>query len=92
MMNIIIRANKEVFKEECDMCEAILELFEDEVNIRTAKARNEGKLQGKLEGKLEATISSCKSLGASREKTLEMLIQNLDYTVEQAEDYLKLHW
>ena len=36
-MNIIIRANNAQFKEERKMCEAILELFEDEVIIRTEK-------------------------------------------------------
>ena len=103
MMNIIIRANKEVFKEERDMCEAILELFEDEVNIRTAKARNEGKMEGKMEGKLEgrleerkegvkSMINSCKALGASKEKVLELLVMNSKITQDEAMDYIEKYW
>ena len=42
VMNIIVRANKEQFEEEKSMCEAILELFQDEVDIATKKAREEG--------------------------------------------------
>ena len=99
IMNIIIRANKTVFKEERDMCEAILELFEDEVNIRTAKARNEGKIEGKLEGRLEerkegvkSMINSCKALGASKEKVLELLVMNSKITQDEAMDYIEKYW
>ena len=99
IMNIIIRANKTVFKEERDMCEAILELFEDEVNIRTAKARNEGKMEGKLEGRLEerkegvkSMINSCKALGASKEKVLELLVMNSKITQDEAMDYIEKYW
>ena len=99
IMNIIIRANKTVFKEERDMCEAILELFEDEVNIRTAKARNEGKMEGKIEGRLEerkegvkSMINSCKSLGASKEKVLELLVMNSKITQDEAMDYIEKYW
>lgn len=50
VMNIIIRANNEQFREEKDMCEAILELFQDEVDRETEKARNEGIKVGRSEG------------------------------------------
>ena len=99
IMNVIIRANKTVFKEERDMCEAILELFEDEVNIRTAKARNEGKIEGKIEGRLEerkegvkSMINSCKVLGASKEKVLELLVMNSKITQDEAMDYIEKYW
>ena len=55
-MNIIIRANNEQFREEKDMCEAILELFQDEVDRETEKARNEGIKVGRNEG-INAGIS-----------------------------------
>lgn len=53
VMNIIVRANKEQFEEEKSMCEAILELFQDEVDIATKKAREEGRSEGKSEGRSE---------------------------------------
>ena len=91
IMNIIIRANKTVFKEERDMCEAILELFEDEVNIRTAKARNEGRLEERKEG-VKSMINSCKALGASKEKVLELLVMNSKITQDEAMDYIEKYW
>lgn len=86
LIDVIIIKKK--FEEASKMCEALYALFKDDIEA----AKKNGWDEGRLEGKLEATISSCKGLGASREKTLEMLIQNLDYTAEQAEDCLKLHW
>ena len=51
VMNIIVRANKEQFEEGKSMCEAILELFQDEVDIATKKAREEGISEGIEQGK-----------------------------------------
>ena len=51
VMNIIVRANKEQFEEGKSMCEAILELFQDEVDIATKKAREEGINEGIEQGK-----------------------------------------
>ena len=54
VMNIIIRANKEQFEEEKDMCEAIVELFQDEIDAARKEAlivgRNEGLIVGRNEG------------------------------------------
>jgi len=90
-MNIIIRANNAQFKEERKMCEAILELFEDEVIIRTEKARNEGKLEEKQEG-IKSTINSCKDLGGTQEQILELLVKNSNITHEEAQDYIEKYW
>ena len=46
VMNIIIRANKEKFKEVDDMLEALEELFADELEM----SRNEGQREGRLQG------------------------------------------
>lgn len=73
------------------MCEAILELFEDEVNIRTAKARNEGRLEERKEG-VKSMINSCKALGASKEKVLELLVMNSKITQDEAMDYVEKYW
>lgn len=48
MMNIIIRANETLFEEvkDEDMCEALRELFHDEIEAATQKARTEALLEG----------------------------------------------
>lgn len=49
VMNVIIKANEELFKEECDVCEAIIDLFRDEYDEGVAKAKELGIQQGALQ-------------------------------------------
>lgn len=70
------------------MCEALYELFKDDIEAAKLKGIDEGR----LEGRLEATITSCKRFGATREKTLAMIMDDFNYSVEQAEENLKLYW
>ena len=55
MMDVIVRANKGLFEEvkEKDMCDAIRELFHDEIEEATKKVRIEAHLEGKLEAIME---------------------------------------
>ena len=55
MMDVIVRANKGLFEEvkEKDMCDAIRELFQDEIEEATKKVRIEAHLEGKLEAIME---------------------------------------
>ena len=55
-MDVIVRANKELFEEvkEKDMCEAIRELFHDEIEEVTKKVRTEARMEGRAEGRAEA--------------------------------------
>ena len=57
-MDVIVRANKGLFEEvkEKDMCDAIRELFQDEIEEATKKVRTEALLEGRLEGRLEGKI------------------------------------
>ena len=41
-MNVIIRANRKEMEAECDMCEALYELFEDELKEREARGEARG--------------------------------------------------
>ena len=50
VMNIIIRANKEKFKEVDDMLEALEELFADELEMSRNEGRQEGQREGRLQG------------------------------------------
>ncbi len=49
VMNVIIKANEELFKEECGVCEAIIDLFRDEYDEGIAKAKELGIQQGMRE-------------------------------------------
>ena len=55
MMDVIVRANKGLFEEvkEKDMCDAIRELFQDEIEEATKIVRIEAHLEGKLEAIME---------------------------------------
>lgn len=52
-MNAFIRANRVAKGEEALMCEALYELFADELIKRELKGRNEGKNEGRNEGRNE---------------------------------------
>lgn len=69
VMNIIIRANNEQFKEARNMCEAILELFQDEVEMQTTKAINEGRIAGRNEGIITGRIENLR-IPSGREEIL----------------------
>ena len=62
MMDVIVRANKGLFEEvkEKDMCDAIRELFQDEIEEATKKVRTEALLEGKIEGKFETIMELAK--------------------------------
>ena len=49
VMNIIIKANEELFKEESGVCEAIIDLFRDEYDKGVADAKQLGVQQGALQ-------------------------------------------
>ncbi len=49
VMNVIIKANEELFKEECDVCEAIIDLFRDEYDKGVEDAKQLGVQQGALQ-------------------------------------------
>ena len=86
-MNIIIRANKEQFKEAKDMCEAIVELFQDEIDA----ARKEALIVGRNEN-LHITIKACRDFGVVKEKVYELLVNDYKLTEEQAEEYIEKNW
>lgn len=49
VMNVIIKANEELFKEESDVCEAIIDLFRDEYDKGVEDAKQLGVQQGALQ-------------------------------------------
>ena len=80
-MNIIIRANKEQFEEAKDMCEAIVELFQDEIDA----ARNEGLIAGRNEGLIAGRNEG---LVAGRNEGLIVgKTENLHITIRACRDF-----
>ena len=83
MMNIITRANKEKFKEVTGMCEALKELWADDIE----QSRKEG-----LEEGIKCMIESTKECGASWEKVFTLVQEKFLFNSEEAEEYMKLYW
>lgn len=62
MMNIIIRANNESFKEARDMCEALRELFKDEFDELESKMRKQDEDRRKLIEEMQEKDEQIKEL------------------------------
>ena len=60
VMNLIVRANQDKFKEVKTMCEALEELMKDEMDAK--------KVEGKMEGKTESVLDLLLDLGEVPEK------------------------
>ena len=84
LADTIMRANWEEVKEERKMCEALKELFADDLRESELKGRNagmiEGRSAGKIEGKIEGAASKIIELvvkkykkGCTAEETADML-------------------
>ena len=82
VMNLIMRANREVFKEaRNNMCEALMELMEDVIEEKVAVGRSEGRLEELLE---------LVSKKLAKDKTIEQIADDLEKTVPEIEDLIKL--
>ncbi len=79
MMNIIIRANKDKFVEVRSMCEALRELFADELEA----CRDDG---------IRCMIISSKEFGVTREQVYGVLLKNYEIDEEQAKRYIEQYW
>lgn len=79
VMNVIIRANKKKFEEVKYMCEALKELFADELEV----ARNEG---------IKCMIESSKECGGSWDKVFELVKGKYMLDNARAEEFMQLYW
>ncbi len=104
VMNVIVRGNRKEMEVEQRMCEALYELFEDELKEREergkaegraegkAEGKAEGRAEGKIEGKTEAIIETCAEFGVSRKETRDRLIKKLSLSEISAEEYMQKYW
>ena len=77
----IMRANWQELKEERKMCEALRELFADDLRESREEGITEGRNVGKLEGKLEGAAS----------KVIEIIIKKLLYSVQVISSKFQAH-
>jgi len=87
VMNVIVRANKESFKEGNDVCEAIVELFQDEYDAGVKAAREAGLQQG-----IKSLIESLQKLRIDKRTTKEEVLEKFELTEEKADFYMDKYW
>jgi hypothetical protein len=83
VMNVIIHANQQKFEEVKFMCEALKELFADELEIAIDTVRNEG---------IKCMIESSKECGGSWDKVFQLVKDKFNVDSETAEKCMKLYW
>ena len=97
VMDVIVRANWKKFKEvQADMCDALMELMEDELKKEYDKGRSEGWNAGRTEG-WSAGRSEGWSAGRSEEqlngiRTLVQSLQKFKVSKDKASDQLVEHY
>lgn len=79
-MNVIIRGKLNEMEVDQHMCEALYELFADELKEREER------------GKAEAIIETCSEFGVSRGETRERLMKKLSMSEASAEEYMQKYW
>lgn len=93
-MNIIANANKELFREVGQVCEALKEIYseilkdemKDELDAREMKGVQQGVQKGAL-----ALIEMCKELNYTYEEILAKIIEKLNLTEEDAKEYMTMY-
>ena len=90
VMNIIVQANMERFKEGKDMCEAIIELFQDEYDRGIKAAREEALLEGRMEGRMEGRLEGLRTLADLVRDNLLSLDEAVKRAKISKEEFLKL--
>ena len=81
-MNIIVNANRELFKEAKKVCEALRELMKEELEEREKVGRIEGEMAGERKVKIHLIQTKL-----SNGKTVESIAEDLE---ESMENVLKL--
>ena len=78
VMDLIVRANKDKFKEAKIMCEALEELMEDELEAKRTQGLAEGLALGEALGKAKSIVTLLKDLGDVSEKLQRNIMEQND--------------
>jgi hypothetical protein len=88
ILDVIIRGNKQEMEDYTNMCEALYELFADELK----ENRAQGLAEGMTEGGAKELIETCADFGVSREDTLQRLTTKLSLSQDEAEGFMQKYW
>ena len=88
VMNIIVNANRELFKEAKKVCEALRELMKEELEEREKAGRIEGEKVGRIEGERKAKIHLIQ-MKLAKGKTVESIAEDLEESVENVLKLMK---
>lgn len=91
VMNVIVNANNEKFQEAKSMCEALRELFKDELVEKYEDGFENGINKG-ISQNIETTIEMGKSFGGTREAVKDIIMKKMNLSEEKAENYMELYW
>jgi len=83
VMDVIVRANQKQYEEGRRMCEALKELFADELAEREEMGIEKG---------IQALIETCKELHLSPGQCLEKLVEKFQLSEADAGVYLNTYW
>ena len=96
VMNIIVNANRELFKEAKKVCEALQELMKEELEEREKAGRIAGEKAGRIEGEKAGRIAGERNAKLkliqtklSKGKTVEAIAEDLEDTVENILELMK---
>ena len=84
VMNIIVNANRELFKEAKKVCEALRELMKEELEEREKAGRIEGEMAGERKVKIHLIQTKL-----SKGKTVESIAEDLEESVENVLKLMK---
>ena len=84
VMNVIIKANEELFKEETGVCEAIIDLFRDEYDKGIAEAKQAGMTRGIEQERRNAILKMLKK-NYDKAEILELGYTEVEYEAAVAE-------
>ena len=87
VMDVIVRANQKQYEEGRRMCEALKELFADEL-----AEREEMGIEMGIEKGIQALIETCKELHLSPGQCLEKLVEKFQLSEADAGVYLNTYW
>ena len=85
VMNLIVRANQKQMEEEKNMCEALNELFAEELKEADLRGRKEGRKEGQEEGRNVGKIEKLKELvqkKLAKNQSIEKIADDLVEDVE----------
>ena len=88
-------AIRELFKDEFDKIYEEFDRVQEEYKSNIATEKEKSKAEGidlGIEQGIISTIDSCKTLGASIEQTIGLLIKNFNMSEENAKMHIKKYW